>query len=524
MAEPTEEQASRRKRPPLLRRLAVRLSLLSFVLSTTVVILFAGIASWAVLSANKRQLVSDLKENVLRLAMQPPRGTDWKSAFEQVAESAADSRLDHVLMVVVDVSGEKLFDSAEQAGTVAGPVPEVPEGRPGKGSGNRLRPRPRPGPDGQPDGREGKPSRVLPPTDPEIAAYHIDGKPFRIATSSSPGVSVALGISDHLYRERAFEVIRIFLYALPPSLLVIALMSWIFAQRVLRPVYRLTHAVETITASGLDQRIDPAGEAAEFETLISVFNGMLERLQRSFNQARRFSADAAHELRTPLTILQGELERAVERGGDRGQQSVRMLEEVQRLNNIVEKLSLLAKADSGQLPIFRKPVRLPDLLASLREDAELLAPKLDLRIEADPGLPEVSADPDLLTHLLQNLLSNAIKYNVPGGWIRIRLAREEGHALLEMQNATAPLPEHLRDRLFERFYRGDPSRSREIDGAGLGLSLAHEIAMAHGADLELIPSTPEVFGIRLRIPIAPAEQEGKASGPVTAASRPRAER
>jgi signal transduction histidine kinase len=242
----------------------------------------------------------------------------------------------------------------------------------------------------------------------------------------------------------------------------------------------------------LHQRIATAEADQEFEPLITAFNAMLERLERSFHQATRFSGDAAHELKTPLAILQGELEQALQQAeaGSPIQQTLgHLLDEVSRLGGIVRKLLLLSLADAGQMTLRQTPVNLGDLVADQLEDMTLLAPDLTVTADLAPNL-WVHGDSDLLIQVIQNLLGNAIKYNLPQGWIRVVGQGLQNQVHITVTNAAQPLSDQDRTHLFDRFYRGDPARSRTTDGLGLGLSLAREIARAHGGDITLAKAVP----------------------------------
>jgi signal transduction histidine kinase len=232
----------------------------------------------------------------------------------------------------------------------------------------------------------------------------------------------------------------------------------------------------------------------EIAELIEVVNGMLERLERSFRQAARFSADAAHELNTPLTILQGQLEQSLQETPDGSplQRALSdLLEEVQRLRSIVRKLLLLAKADSGRLAEAATlgVIDWSGRVRALVEDTRELAPRLAVGADVASGV-QILGDENLLVQLLQNLAGNAVKYNRGGpggepGAIHIELKAEKGRAVFRIVNTGPPLTAEERERIFERFYRGDPSHNRRIDGVGLGLSLAREIALAHGGELRV---------------------------------------
>jgi heavy metal sensor kinase len=263
--------------------------------------------------------------------------------------------------------------------------------------------------------------------------------------------------------------------------------SWFVARRALRPVTALTQTAERVTARGLGQRIPAMSGDAEFNRLVTVFNEMLDRLETSFTQATRFSADASHELKTPLARLQMELEEALQSApaGSRQQEVFSsMLDEVTRLKAIVQKLVLLALADAGRLQLQKQPVNLTRLLDGVIEDSRLQAPHLRVEQSLAPNV-EVQADPELLEQALQNLATNAIKYNCEGGRIRFELTMDTKSVLMLVANTGPAIPESERERIFERFYRADQSRSQRVDGVGLGLSLTREIIRAHGGELKL---------------------------------------
>ncbi|GMU94385.1 MAG: two-component sensor histidine kinase [Candidatus Hydrogenedentota bacterium] len=305
-----------------------------------------------------------------------------------------------------------------------------------------------------------------------------------MAVFGNPDVTVVMGVSLAGFRQQMAGVRTAFLVAIPLALLGIAAGSWLIAARALRPVRRLSETLARVSARGLDQRVPETKESAEFQQLVCQFNGMMERLERSFTQAARFSADAAHELKTPLTVLQGEIEQALQEAPPQQQQTyARLLDEVQRLKIITEKLLLLARADAGQLRIQAGPFDLSAAVSELAEDAAALAAKLTIAADISPDV-WIHADRDLLPRALHNVIDNAIKYNRDGGLIRIELRQIEGAATCRISN-TGDIPRDRRDKVFDRFVRVDAARSRRVDGSGLGLSLAREIVRAHGGELAL---------------------------------------
>jgi two-component system, OmpR family, heavy metal sensor histidine kinase CusS len=229
---------------------------------------------------------------------------------------------------------------------------------------------------------------------------------------------------------------------------------------------------------------------------------MLERLEKSFGQAVRFSADAAHELQTPLTILQGELDEAVQHapvGSEEQRRYSGLLEEVQRLKAIVQKLLILARADAGRLELRLEAMDLSALIESAAEDASAIAPHLQIEKQIVPGV-SVNADSDLMGQVIRNLTSNAAKYNHENGVIRFKVSVRDNKAYVTISNTGIPIPAKDHEKIFDRFYRVDQSRSKTVSGSGLGLSLAREIVHAHRGDLRLDSDSGNLISFTLSLP------------------------
>ncbi|WP_040957550.1 ATP-binding protein [Planktothrix agardhii] len=335
------------------------------------------------------------------------------------------------------------------------------------------------------------PRNPLPPIPPQlkIITRRSPTGLWRVGLVSFPDQKVAIAVNLSIIDQEMASVRNGFLVSIPILLLLIAGGSWALSGSALHSIQKLTNIIQQVTARGLDQRIPLNTTDIEFVELIQVFNQMLERLERSFKQASRFSGDAAHELKTPLAILQGELEQMLQKAETESsaQQALsHLLDEVRRLGGTTRKLLLLSLADAGQMRVSQTRVNLYPVLLDMMEDIELLAPDLIIKTEIDPELI-VLGDQDLLTQVVQNLISNAIKYNLPEGWIKIQSYQRGKKVIINISNASKDIPLKDRDRLFDRFYRGDPARTRQIEGIGLGLSLAREIAHAHQGDLTLDP-------------------------------------
>ena len=228
---------------------------------------------------------------------------------------------------------------------------------------------------------------------------------------------------------------------------------------------------------------------------------MLANLEQSFAQATHFSADAAHELKTPLTILQGRLELAVNNAQDPLLQAelTGLQDEVARLANITRKLLLLSQADAGRLALNVTAVDLSAMLRELLADAEMLLSHQRIQCDIEPQLL-APGDALLLRQLFNNLLSNAVRYCRSAGTISVTARALPDGIECAFGNPCEAIAPDSRAHFFDRFYRGDVSRNRRTDGHGLGLSLAREIARAHGGELALQASAADQVLIRLWLP------------------------
>ena len=302
-------------------------------------------------------------------------------------------------------------------------------------------------------------------------------------------------------RRRTFDVV---VFSLVPW---VVLMGWWVTRRSLLPISNLARMVERIEAENLHEPLPRSGNGDEVDRLTQAFNTTTARLDQSFQQVREFTLHASHELKTPLTVMRVELETALQQpeGLAPPQREClhNLLDEVQRLSNIVDALTLLTKVDAGQVTLGRQPVGLADLVRESFEDALILAEPEGIGVTLTECADiEVLGDRHRLRQLLLNLTDNAIKYNRPGGTVTLALRKADQAAEIEIVNTGEGIPSALLPRAFDRFVRGDDARARAIEGCGLGLTIAQWIAQAHGGIIHISSEPGKTTTARVRLPLA----------------------
>lgn len=252
------------------------------------------------------------------------------------------------------------------------------------------------------------------------------------------------------------------------------------------------------------------GAAAFGAVILVAMGGSLlvkkstEPIERSVAYMRRFMADAAHELRTPLAVLRGRAEVTLQRSRPAWEYTTALVtieREAARMSELVDNMLILARADSGELPVRREQLFLDDIAFDAVEAASVLAQRNAVRL-ALQNLDEapVMGDPVLVRQLVMILLDNAVKFTPPGGQVDVRVTRGAERASLEVADTGIGIPPEHQSRVFERFFRGDPSRARG-DGAGLGLSIAAWIARQHDAAIALRSTPGQGTSVTVSFPI-----------------------
>jgi two-component system, OmpR family, sensor kinase len=330
----------------------------------------------------------------------------------------------------------------------------------------------------------------------------IDDAPYRVLTRGVVAGDRAFdltGVYPLAEVERVLAGIRFLsLLLIPVLILAAALGGYALAARSLRPVSTMARRAGEIGASTLHERLPVAGED-ELGALARVLNDLLDRLERSFEQQRRFMADASHELRTPTAIVRTESEVTLARDA-RSEEEYRASMEVvrgasHRLTRIVDDIFLLARADAGHPVTHPAPLYLDDVVAdSVRVVGPLARARgVDIRVSMGDEAPVVG-DEHLLGRLVLNLLDNAVKHSPEGGVIDVSLDRGERGWEIAVIDAGPGIPPESAGRIFDRFFRVDTARTRSesttTSGAGLGLAIARRIAELHGGTLRLVSSRP----------------------------------
>jgi two-component system heavy metal sensor histidine kinase CusS len=317
---------------------------------------------------------------------------------------------------------------------------------------------------------------------------------WRMVTFTSPEITLYLGINHDEHISHIQYLRTIYFGALLVVIIGIAAGGYRIASQALKPVDVIADTARRITSRDLSQRIPPSrAYDTEFDSLIAIINEMMDRLEKSFQQAMRFTADASHELKTPLANLQNDIASRLQNCEPESEEQKtlnRLLEEVQRLKQILRSLFLLSQADAGTMPLTNEDYNFSEQIEAFAQDSELLAEEMGLTFET-------SIEPDLMIHgdelmigqAVQNLISNAMKHNKgEGGFVRWTLRSENGQVVFSIENSGPAIDSEDQNRIFDRFYRGRNHRSQKSNGLGLGLSLAKEIVLAHRGSLKLIRS------------------------------------
>jgi heavy metal sensor kinase len=320
------------------------------------------------------------------------------------------------------------------------------------------------------------------------------------------------------------RVLVLLLLAGPAALAATALAGYWLARKALRPVDRMTSQAEEIGFDRLHERVAVPRAADEIGRLAVTLNAMLDRLERGVREKHRLIADASHELRSPLAVMRAELDVSL-RGDDLSPEARDVLgsarEEVDGMSRTVDNLLTLAQADEGRLELLKTRVDLRAALDAAVRPLRPLAEANGVRLEVSSGRFETQADPHRLHLALTNFVENAIKFSPPGGEVHVSGWHRGGEVGFTVTDDGPGIPAEAREHLFDRFYRVDSARGRDVGGSGLGLAICREVALAHGGRVWVESEEGRGSAFSLALPGGRAQP---ATGPVTpegrAAARP----
>ena len=503
--------------------LKFKIALLSFGLSGAMLTVFGMVLFAFVYSTSIDRMDREIRALVEEPLHSSGSRTSWERFGESLGVVMGEARTNHLALLVLSPDKQVLYRTTNAPPQLyALPLPPLPKTTAVKSTSRKERrdwpddPGPRSqddffffspdmGPGGPPPNDDGfgprPPSREILPSVTSFMTMETSRARWRVGIIRNAKTTVFVAMDMDSFYAQINRFRNMFVMSVALGLLLLGIAGWFLASRALKPISVITDTAEGITARGLDRRIPSVSRDSELARLVNVINRMLDRLEKSYHQAVRFSADAAHELQTPLTILQGELDNAIqssEAGSEEQQRYSMLLDELRNLKVVVQKLLLLAHADEGRLNIKPVSVNLSSLIMEASEDIEMMAPELNIRLQVTDGI-HVMADPALLNQTLRNMISNAAKYAKEDGQVVFVLKEQDAAIQFTLLNTAPPIPEEDRGMLFERFHRVE--KSRTAAGSGLGLSLAREIARAHGGDLVLDPYTEGMVSFTLTLPL-----------------------
>lgn len=326
-----------------------------------------------------------------------------------------------------------------------------------------------------------------------------------------PARIAGVGVTMRLFRDGADmqrtlrQILEVLLLALPFAVLAASLGGYLIAQRSLRPVHQMAEEARHITSQSLSSRLPNPNPHDEFGQLASVFNDTLQRLDASFSQLRRFTADASHELRTPLTALRAVGEFAAHPGTDPialRESVLSMLEEAQRLDALIDALLTLARLEGNAFPISTEAIDCLAMGQDVGDTLSILAQDRHQQIDLydEPGGVTAMADRVLLRQALLNIVHNAIRHAPEHSSIAIRVERAGDKASISVTDQGPGIAPEFQARIFERFFRIDPARARE-GGYGLGLAIAKHSIERMGGRIELDSRSGHGTTFRIVLPV-----------------------
>ena len=338
-----------------------------------------------------------------------------------------------------------------------------------------------------------------------VDGFGEEGARLAVLRVERDGVEYFVALAQPLHEtvEHLESLARVFYLAVPATLLLAGVGGLLLVRKSLAPVASISAQAASIGANNLSQRLEVANPVDELGRLAVVLNDLLARLDQSFDNMRRFTADASHELRTPLSIIRGEAEVALsqDRSAEEYREALAIIhDEARRLSFMVDDMLALARADAGQRPLRVEEFYLNDLIHESVRAAQVLALRKGVALRAESSRDLLfHGDEHMLSRMIRNLLDNAIKYTPSGGVVSITLSAEDSAAKIIVSDTGIGIPAEAAGHIFERFYRVSKSRSRQEGGSGLGLSIAKWVAESHRGRVDLCsePGRGSTFTVTL---------------------------
>ncbi len=307
------------------------------------------------------------------------------------------------------------------------------------------------------------------------------------------------------FDQESAELLNTFLLTCPVTLLIAVSGGYFLARHAMRPVQTMTRSANQISADRLNQRIDVDNPDDELGALARTLNQMIDRLERSFTEIQRFTADAAHELRTPLAVIRNEAEvalRATRTPEEYCRVLENLLEETNRLSTLADQLLFLCRQDAGLQSAKPETVAMDILVKEVVGNMHLVAEAKGIQLSLDNEFQaHVIADPSQLRRLFYNLLDNAIKYTMTGGKVMVSAQSTNGILSIAIQDTGTGIPQEHLPHIFERFYRVDPARTGET-GAGLGLALCQSVVKGVGGTIRVHSQVGQGTNVFVDLPVA----------------------
>ncbi|MBC8126413.1 MAG: HAMP domain-containing histidine kinase, partial [Gloeobacteraceae cyanobacterium ES-bin-144] len=329
-----------------------------------------------------------------------------------------------------------------------------------------------------------------------------------VAQTVAGPMLIEVGGTTSAINDAVGHTLTLLLIAAPVLILIAVGGAYALIGRALQPVVRLTRSAEEITLQNTDATLPIIHTGDEIETLSLGLNRMIKRIHDTVEYNRRFVADASHELKTPLAILRGELEHVINRNNlsaEARETLASNLEEVERLGKIVQGLFALSRLDCGESQTESVVFDLSKVVATTTEQMCLMAEdkSIDLRCSVPKPAP-ICGDSSRVKQVIVNLLDNAVKYTSAGGTVDVKTFADESHAFLEVSDNGIGIPSDALSHVFDRFYRVDKARSRDVGGAGLGLSIVKSICTTHSAEIYVESVLGKGTKFRIQFPLAKA--------------------